>query len=65
MGELVAVKEAELREGFLHLMDSAGAVEQLDRVRRFGKGVGSNDREKGNGLARTSGHLKETVSLGV
>lgn len=63
--DLVAVEEAELGEGFLHLVDGAGAVEELEGIGRLGEGVAGDEREESNGLAGAGGHLEEAVSSGI
>lgn len=65
MGGLVVVEELELGEGFLHLVDGAGAVNELDGVVGLGECVAGDEGEKGDGLAGASGHFEKTVTLGV
>lgn len=64
-GRKVGVEEAELGESFLHLVDGAGAVEELEGRGGAGDGVGGDKGEKGDGLAGPRRHLEEAVAAGV
>lgn len=46
-------------------MDSARAVNELDRRFWLGETITSDEGEKSNGLASTSGHLEEAVALRI
>lgn len=61
------VEGAELGEGLLHLVDGAGAVEELPDglLAGGGEGVGDDEGEEGDGLAGAGGHLEEAVAAGV
>lgn len=65
MGGLVVVEELELGEGFLHLMDSTGAVDELDGVMGLGEDVAGDEGEEGDGLAGAGGHFEKAVTLGI
>lgn len=65
MLELVVMEELELGEGLLHLVDGAGAVDELERGVGLGEGVAGDEGEEGDGLAGAGGHLQEGVALGV
>lgn len=65
MGGLVGVEELELGEGLLHLVDGAGAVEELDGVMGLGEDVAGDEGEEGDGLAGACGHFEKAVTLGV
>lgn len=63
--ELVAVEELELGEGLLHLVDGAGAVDELEGVVGLGESVAGDEGEEGDGLTGTRGHFQEAVALGI
>lgn len=46
-------------------MDSASAVDELDRVLGFGEGVAGDKGKKGDGFSGAGGHFEKTMALGV
>lgn len=63
--ELVAVEELELSEGLLHLVDSTGAVNELEGIVGLGESVAGDEGEEGDGLTGAGGHLQEAMALGI
>jgi len=57
VAELVVVEEAELGERLLHLVDGAGAVEELEGGMGFGKNVACDQGEECDGFPRAGGHF--------
>uniref|UniRef100_A0A7C9E046 Uncharacterized protein n=1 Tax=Opuntia streptacantha TaxID=393608 RepID=A0A7C9E046_OPUST len=59
------MEDFQLCQGFLHLMDSTGAVNEFDWIGWFGKSITSNKGEKCYGFPGSSRHFQQAVALGI